>query len=133
MTMMPTMIARIPQVYKGGSALVTGLFATGAYVYASARTLVLTGGGGDGLLHAPPAITTHSDARSERLAAELQRMDARMYGAFWCSHCYDQKQAFGREAYGKIAYIECAPDGVNSQAKLCRSRKVGRSVGRWVG
>lgn len=130
------MIAHTPQVYKGGSALVTGLFATGAYVYASARTLVLTGGGtggGDGLLHAPPAITTHSDARSERLAAELQRMDARMYGAFWCSHCYDQKQAFGREAYGKIAYIECAPDGVNSQAKLCRSRKVGRQVGESAG
>lgn len=51
-------------------------------------------------------------------------MNAKMYGAFWCSHCYDQKQAFGREAYAKIDYVECAPDGVNSQTKLCKSRKV---------
>lgn len=50
-------------------------------------------------------------------------MDAKMYGAFWCSHCYDQKQAFGKEAYARINYIECAPDGVNSQTKLCKSRK----------
>lgn len=51
-------------------------------------------------------------------------MDATMYGAFWCSHCYDQKQAFGQEAYRRIRYVECAPDGVDSQTKLCRSRKV---------
>lgn len=64
------------QVYKGGSVLVTALFSAGAYVYASARTLVLTGGGGGGLgagaLHAPPPVTTHSDERSVRLAADLQ-------------------------------------------------------------
>lgn len=47
-----------------------------------------------------------------------------MYGAFWCSHCYDQKQAFGLEAYKKIAYVECAKDGLNSQTPLCRERKV---------
>lgn len=64
------------QVYKGGSILVTGLFSVGAYIYASARTLVLTGGiagGGEaGILKAPPPITTHSDERSVRLAGELQ-------------------------------------------------------------
>ena len=52
-----------------------------------------------------------------------------MYGAFWCSHCYDQKQTFGQEAYRRIRYVECAPDGVDSQTKLCRSRKVGTQGG----
>ena len=47
-----------------------------------------------------------------------------MYGAFWCSHCYAQKETFGQEAYSKISYIECAPDGLNSQTSLCKTRKV---------
>jgi hypothetical protein len=51
-------------------------------------------------------------------------MGARMYGAFWCSHCFAQKETFGQEAYSQIAYIECAPDGLNSQTSLCKSRKV---------
>jgi hypothetical protein len=34
-----------------------------------------------------------------------------MYGAFWCSHCYDQKQEFGREAMAEFPYVECFPEG----------------------
>ena len=32
-----------------------------------------------------------------------------MYGAFWCSHCNNQKQALGREVYDDhmFQYIEC--------------------------
>ena len=44
-----------------------------------------------------------------------------MYGAYWCPHCYDQKQLFGKEAAKEIPYIECAPDGQNSQTSLCQS------------
>lgn len=51
-------------------------------------------------------------------------MDSRMYGAFWCSHCYEQKQTLGKEAYSRVKYIECAKDGVNSQTALCKERKV---------
>lgn len=34
-----------------------------------------------------------------------------MYGAFWCSHCYDQKQMFGKEAMAEFPYVECYPEG----------------------
>jgi hypothetical protein len=34
-----------------------------------------------------------------------------MYGAFWCSHCYDQKMDFGREAMAEFPYVECFPQG----------------------
>ncbi|KAI8470427.1 MAG: hypothetical protein J3K34DRAFT_368500 [Monoraphidium minutum] len=34
-----------------------------------------------------------------------------MYGAFWCSHCFDQEQAFGRAAMADFPYVECFPDG----------------------
>jgi hypothetical protein len=55
-----------------------------------------------------------------------------MYGAFWCGHCYDQKQAFGQEAYRKIAYVECAKDGLNSQTPLCREHKVRPRYYAWA-
>jgi hypothetical protein len=32
-----------------------------------------------------------------------------MYGAFWCSHCEDQKELFGSGA--AVPYVECFPDG----------------------
>lgn len=35
-----------------------------------------------------------------------------MYGAFWCPHCEDQREAFGREAMADFPYVECFPDGL---------------------
>ncbi|EWM25915.1 Vitamin K epoxide reductase [Nannochloropsis gaditana] len=114
-------------VYKAGAVVVTGLFSLGAFAYASARIMVMSQGPGEGGEvggSRPPPITTHSTARSEALALRLQDLDARMYGAFWCSHCYEQKQSLGQEAYRRIAYIECAPDGFASESKICKARKI---------
>ena len=47
-----------------------------------------------------------------------------MYGAYWCSHCFDQKEALGKEAFRKITYVECSKDGYNSQTKLCKEKEV---------
>lgn len=44
-----------------------------------------------------------------------------MYGAFWCPHCARQKELFGKEAWDLINYVECAPQGYNSNPKLCRN------------
>jgi uncharacterized membrane protein len=41
---------------------------------------------------ASPAITTTSSPAAISLATKLEKMDATMYGAYWCSHCYNQKQ-----------------------------------------
>jgi hypothetical protein len=30
-----------------------------------------------------------------------------MYGSYWCSHCNDQKKAFG-DAFKYITYVECS-------------------------
>ena len=68
-----------------------------------------------------PAITTTSGAAEVALAKHLQAVDAKMYGAHWCPHCFDQKQLFGQEAKKYMPYIECAEDGANSQTALCRS------------
>ena len=47
-----------------------------------------------------------------------------MYGAYWCTHCYDQKQRFGRRAFERIKYIECDRYGKNTQYKLCRQKRI---------
>lgn len=70
------------------------------------------------------AITTNSGAAELALAAHLKQVGGKMYGAFWCSHCHDQKQLFGREAFSQINYIECDPRGKNPQPDLCKAANV---------
>ena len=81
------------------------------------KTLRLTGEGG-------LAITTTSDSAEVALANHLKQVGAKMYGAFWCSHCHDQKQLFGKEAFQEINYIECDPKGKNPKPDLCEAAKV---------
>ena len=45
---------------------------------------------------------------------------ARMYGASWCPHCKDQKDAFG-DSFSKVTYIECAtPGNPNVMTQECK-------------
>ncbi len=70
-------------------------------------------------------ITSKSGASEIALAEHLKKIDAKMYGGFFCSHCYNQKQLFGREAFkSSINYIECAPDGKDSQSALCEKEGI---------
>lgn len=66
-----------------------------------------------------PITTTSSTAEIE-LAKHLKKIGAKMYGAYWCPHCHDEKQLFGKEAAQIINYIECDPGGVNPQTALCQ-------------
>jgi hypothetical protein len=58
------------------------------------------------------------------LAKHLQRKQAKIYGAYWCSHCYEQIYLFGQQAFSLINRIECDPEGKNSQPKLCKANQV---------
>lgn len=73
---------------------------------------------------APPPITSVSDRKAISLAKRLEEQGATMFGAYWCSHCYAQKQLFGADAFARIRYVECARDGVASQAALCREKQL---------
>lgn len=70
------------------------------------------------------AITTTSGAAEIALATHLKRVGAKMYGAFWCPHCHNQKQLFGKEAFQQINYIECDPKGKNPKPDLCQAANV---------
>lgn len=72
----------------------------------------------------PPKIKKDSSDKAIEIARELQKMDAKMYGAYWCSHCNNQKQILGIQAIELIPYIECDKVGYNSEYPLCRSKEV---------
>lgn len=64
-------------------------------------------------------ISTTSGAAEIELAKYLTTTGAKKYGAFWCPHCFEQKQLFGKEAFAEIDYIECAAEGENPQQAAC--------------
>ena len=47
-----------------------------------------------------------------------------MYSAYWCPHCNDQKQLFGKKAVEELKIVECAKDGKNNQYKLCQEKGI---------
>lgn len=69
-------------------------------------------------------ITTSSSAAELGLAQHLKQIDAKMYGAFTCPHCQNQKHLFGKEAAAQLNYIECHPQGKNSQTDLCMKANI---------
>ncbi|CAN8066267.1 unnamed protein product [Agarophyton chilense] len=98
------------------SVCAAALFFLGMPAYSQAQ--------GSGVPQKPPEITLSSDSDAIRTAEKLARKNTKMYGAFWCTHCYDQKQRFGKKAFSQIPYIECDKNGVNTQYKLCREKRI---------
>lgn len=97
-----------------------GVYATGkASTNGTPTTAQQTGAGQTG-----PAITTTSGPAEIALARHLTQIGAKEYGAFWCPHCYEQKQLFGKEASKELTYIECDPRGANAQPNLCEAAKI---------
>lgn len=66
-------------------------------------------------------ITSVSGPSEIALAKHLTSIGAKEYGAFWCPHCFEQKQLFGEEAFQEVKYIECAPEGKNPQIEACQA------------
>jgi len=72
-----------------------------------------------------PAVTTVSTPEWISLAKHLKATGAQMYGAFWCSHCLEQKVLFGAEAVREgFGYVECFPDGYKrgtTMSEVCKA------------
>ena len=98
-------------------ALVVALGALG-WAAAADRPAVLSSRG------APIPVTSVSNPSTLALAERLTETGAVMYSAYWCPHCNEQKQLFGKEAAARLKVVECAVDGQNSQAELCNQKKI---------
>jgi uncharacterized membrane protein len=83
--------------------------------------------GGEGVIGAADGtvfftVKNTSGAAELELARHLKQVGAKMYAAYWCPHCYEQKELFGKEAMKLLPYIECAEGGVNAQPATCSQR-----------
>ena len=110
-----------------GQVLFTGIVVA---VVAGLGTLILYAGISGKTVSSPNGspellpITTTSGPAEVALADHLQEVGAKMYGAYWCPHCHDQKQLFGQQAFAKVPYIECDPNGPDGKPDLCKAAKI---------
>lgn len=59
----------------------------------------------------------------------IKSSGAEFYGAFWCTHCQDQKDEFG-SSQQYLPYIECS-NADNTQTQICIDKKI-ESYPTWI-
>jgi hypothetical protein len=59
-----------------------------------------------------------STGQYDNFAKCLSQSGAKMYGAYWCPHCEDQKQMFGN-SWQYVKYIECSLPNRGGQNEVC--------------
>ncbi|NMF58533.1 protein disulfide isomerase family protein [Pseudanabaena yagii] len=69
-------------------------------------------------------VTTTSTPQAIALSKYLKKIGAKVYTAYWCPHCHNQKERFGKEAVKNLQVIECDRRGVNPQTQLCIDKKI---------
>ncbi len=109
--------------------VVTVVGVTGLYANAGPTVAATPAQRAEGGQKAPP-VTTESGAAEVALAEYLTEVGARGFGAYWCPHCYSQKQLFGAEAFEKLTYIECDANGYQAQPQVCQAAGV-RAYPSW--
>ncbi len=67
-------------------------------------------------------LENSSTPQAMTVALALKKANAKVYTAYWCPHCHDQGELFGKEAFAIVAPVECAQDGKNNQAALCKAK-----------
>lgn len=77
-------------------------------------------------------IKSTSGAAEIALAKHLTAKGAKMYSSYWCPHCYEQKQLFGKQAWGEVTNIECAADAKkNPQPEVCNKAGI-KGFPTWI-
>ncbi len=61
--------------------------------------------------------------RYDDFAKCLSAKKAKMYGAYWCPHCADQKEEF-RRSFRYVNYVECAIKGSSEMTPACKAAGV---------
>lgn len=62
----------------------------------------------------------HKNHRYDAFAQCLTAKQAKMYGLYWCPHCIEQKEMFGR-AFQYVSYQECAIRGSRELVAECKA------------
>jgi hypothetical protein len=65
----------------------------------------------------------HKNHRHDQFAKCVASKNAKMYGLYWCPHCLEQKEMFGK-SFQYVPYVECAIRGSREMAPECKAAGV---------
>lgn len=65
----------------------------------------------------------YSNHRYDEFAKCLSTKQVKMYGLYWCPHCIEQKEKFGK-AFQYVPYVECAIKGSRELTPQCKAAGV---------
>jgi hypothetical protein len=57
--------------------------------------------------------------RFDAFAKCLAAKQVKMYGAYWCPHCAEQKEMF-ESSFQYVPYVECGVPGSRDEAPVCK-------------
>lgn len=85
------------------------------YLYAAAGVVVV------GLFAAiiMNAVKSQVPSIYDGFAQCLTEKGVKMYGAWWCPHCQNQKDLFG-SAFEFVDYVECSPGSSKGMSQQCK-------------
>jgi hypothetical protein len=69
------------------------------------------------------AFWYHNNHRYDGFAKCLTSKQVKMYGAYWCPHCAEQKEEFGK-SFQYVNYVECAIHGSREMTPACQAAGV---------
>lgn len=114
----------VGQLFFAGTIVAMVMLVGTLGIYANVnKPAIADSGTGQPALDGIP-ITTTAGAAEIALAKHLNQTGAKFYGAFWCSHCHDQKQLFGKEAVPYVPYVECSTSDRQEQTAICKAQKI---------
>jgi hypothetical protein len=61
----------------------------------------------------------YKNHKYDKFAQCLASRPATMYGLYWCPHCIEQKEMFGK-SFRYVPYVECAIKGTSELAPQCK-------------
>jgi len=65
----------------------------------------------------------YTNHRYDDFAKCLSSKQVKMYGAYWCPHCAEQKEEFGK-SFQYVNYVECAIRGSKEMTPACKAAGV---------
>jgi hypothetical protein len=66
----------------------------------------------------------HSQHKYDAFARCLSEHGVKMYGAYWCPHCQEQKEKFAA-SFEYAPYIECGVQGnVHAETQVCKDADI---------
>src|SRR5271165_6377157 len=87
------------------------------------RKMLIWGGIAFALVAAYAAWWYYVNHRYDAFAKCLAANHAKMYGLYWCPHCAEQKEMFGK-AFRYVPYVECAIKGSHDLTPECKAAGV---------